>query len=149
MPLISSNGADFVTGTRGTAFAYAFPTLMLDRRGSVGRCGLMRQKSSLALVPFKVSDSYNYLKRINVRKNNPISRHCTAVSAVDLFCDEQSNEGEIDDLLSFKKVFEAEIDFIEIDVGVKGSLQMHYDNQTLSEVGLFRIESQPSAPDHQ
>jgi hypothetical protein len=56
---------------------------------------------------------------------------------MDLFCDE-NDDAEIDDLLAFKKVFEAEIDFVEIDVGVKGSLQMHYDNQTVSEVGLRR-----------
>ncbi len=67
---------------------------------------------------------------------------------MDLFC-EESNEGEIDDLLAFKKVFEDEIQFVEIDVGVKGSLQKHYDNQTLSEVVLLLSRTSPSAPDPQ
>ncbi len=99
-------------------------------------CGPTRQSSSLARAPVNVFDLYHYLKRAQIRRNYALATRCTAVSGMDLFC-EESNEGEIDDLLAFKKVFEDEIQFVEIDVGVKGSLHMHYDNQTLSEVVLL------------
>ena len=98
-------------------------------------------------VSCNVFDSYHYFKRVQIRRNYALATRCTAVSGMDLFC-EESNEGEIDDLLAFKKVFEDEIQFVEIDVGVKGSLQMHYDNQTLSEVVLLAIRTSTSAPDH-
>ncbi len=139
--LIYSTEANQASGTRETGFAFSlFPRSMLGSGAPVKCCPLTRPKSLSSLLRFKVSDSYHYLERVKSRRKNIISTRCSAVSGMDLFCS-QSNEDEIDDLLAFKRVFESDIDFVEIDVGVKGSLQMHYDNQTTTEVVCLGVQS--------
>ena len=63
---------------------------------------------------------------------------CRAADGTDLFCEELP-EKEIDDLLSFKKVFDSEVDFIDIDFGVKGTLNIKDENETDFEVYFFLV----------
>ena len=63
--------------------------------------------------------------------------------------DETVDEVDVDDLLAYKKVFDGEVEFIDIDFGVKGNMKIQFENQTeLSEVtSTFSHFHVPLPPD--
>ena len=112
---------------RNSGCAFAFP--------SVTRSHTLTPTQSFATsyrARHSIQFSENILLKNEVQRlrRDVFQQRCSSKSTIDLFLNEGVRENEIDDLLAFKKVFDSEVEFIDIDFGVKGILKIQLANQT-------------------
>jgi hypothetical protein len=121
------NSADRTSFARNSECGFAFPLLTRTRA--------LTPLESFT-TPYKAKHSTRFSNFVVLRNEarglrcDVFQQRCSSKSTHDQFLNDVADGKEVDDLLAFKKIFDREVEFIDIDFGVKGILKIQLSNHT-------------------